>query len=184
MIRALLDRFRYPAQDDVTAVHRMTSRQWSGIARRTPTYLEAYVDHPGGSDRAQARARWLAGGVLGAFPGLRSIHEIGCGAGRNLAELRRLNPDLRLSGEDICHEAVLAARQTLGANVPILEGDLVDEIPVRADVLLSVGVLVHIHPKLLPEVLAKLWRAAMRGLVLVEEPGHGKVAKGPASWGA
>ena len=184
MIRALLDRFRYPRPDDVRAVHRMTSAQWAGIAKRTPTYLEAYRDRPGSDDRAQARARWIAGSILGAFPGVRSVHEIGCGAGRNLAELRRICPDLRLSGEDICPEAVRAARATLGPNAPIFQGDLVDEIPVRADVLLSVGVLVHLHPRLLPEILSKLWRAAMRGLVLVEEWGENEVVKGPASWNA
>ena len=184
----MLARFRrYPDQADVAAVSAMTAAQWRGIAKRTPTYLEGYRDRPGSQDRAQRRAEWIA--ALSVFAEARSVFEIGCGCGRNLAAILRLYPEMAISGCDVCPEALATARATL-PGCPFFSLDLAT-FPVWpmlwnspiAGVALSVGVLVHLHPRLVEYVVPQLLACVGRAIVLVEEDGLGEVAKGPRQWG-
>lgn len=170
----------YPRSDDVNAVARMTARQWAGIARRTVTYAEGYQDRPGSEDRAQRRARWIAAHPI--FRRAGSVLELGCGMGRNLAELGRAYPALRLTGLDVCLEAVDATRRI--ARVGNAEvHDLYDPTPLPpADVVLTCGVLVHLHPGRLDGVLRRILAAARVGVLLIEDEGHDEVVKGPRAW--
>jgi hypothetical protein len=180
---------RYPSFDDAEAVRRMTSEQWRTIAQRTPTYLEGYRDRPGSDDRAQRRANWIAEHVACAAP--LSLAELGCGCGRNLAAVRR-----RLSGPpswafprlligiDISAEAIKEARSVLPGAVLIGADALSIAVLPEADVVLTCGFLDHVPPIDLPGLLHRMLAAARQRLVMVEEPGHGELAKGPRSCGA
>ena len=189
MLSRMLARFRrYPDQADVAAVSAMTAAQWRGIAKRTPTYLEGYRDRPGSQDRAQRRAEWIA--ALPVFAEARSVFEIGCGCGRNLAAIRRRYHEMTAGGCDVSVEALSTAHVALPgcmfffldlATFPVWP--MLVHAPL-ADVALSVGVLVHLHPSVVEHVVPQLLACASRALVLVEEEGHGEVAKGPRQWGA
>src|SRR3990167_10465244 len=98
----------WPRESDADAVAKMTARQWTGISTRTPTYLQCYTDRPGSQDRAQRRAEWIA--ALPVFAEATSVLEVGCGAGRDLAALKRAHPSLVVSGLDINVDALAAAR--------------------------------------------------------------------------
>ena len=189
LLAALRSRLRrYPAPADAEAVRDMTTRQWAGIARRTPTYLAAYRDWPGSDDRAQRRAEWVA--ALPVFRQAETVLEIGCGAGRNLAALRRRHPDLLVYGRDINAEAIAQARATLPeghftmfnlydlATCPSLRKAGVLGI----DVVLAVGVLGHLEPSAVPAVLGWMLSSARQAVVIVDELGAGQVLKGPRAW--
>lgn len=185
LLRAL-DRFRWPRPDDIRAVRRMSARQWAGIATRTDTYLDGYSDRPESNDRAQRRAEWIAG--LAHWPEAASVMEVGCGAGRNLAVLRRHHPALSLLGADICPEAVETARHALPeATIACLNLYEVEDWHEswRADLVLTLGVLSHLEPSVVPGVVQALARRARKGLLFVEHvsPPGGRLLKGPAAWG-
>ena len=187
MLRALKTRLGallYPAERDHAAVVAMTAAQWEGIARRTPTYLEAYIDRPGSTDRAQRRAEWVA--ALPIFAAATRVLEVGCAAGRNLAELHRHHPHLSLAGADINAEALEVARVTV-PSAGLTWCNLYDLghtwTPDPVDIVLTVGVLVHVAPLSLHWIFRQMLAAAPV-LVLVEEIGDGELAKGPRAWGA
>lgn len=187
LLGAIRSRFRrWPRPDDPVGVRRMVTDQWRTIAQRTPTYLLGYRDRPGSADRAQLRSGWIADQIdrLGDF---ESLLELGCGCGRNLAAVRRrmLSPLVpRLAGIDICPEALLAAQSAM----PSADLHCADTLSLRAipeaDVVLTCGFLGHVPPADLAPLLYAMLNAARRRVVMVEEPGHDEVAKGPRAWGA
>ena len=185
----------WPDPNDVEAVARMTAHQWRRAARTKPSYLQGYRDRPGSPDRAQRRAEWIAS--LPIFERAASVTEVGCGCGRTLAALARRHPHLALSGVDISTEALAVAERTLagmrhsgalrGAFTCVDLYDLsrdhvaADAVP-AADVILTVGVLGHLHPQVSVEVMRHLRARARTALVMVEEFGAGEVLKGPRPW--
>lgn len=175
----------WPAQADAQMVRAMTTVQWAGIARRTPTYLTGYRDCPGSQDRAQRRAEWLAD--LPLWDGMSSVLEAGMGCGRNLAALDRQR-GLVPFGADICPEAVDEARTVLpqDARLDVLDLYGVPEWPdaFRADAVLTVAALCHLEPSAVPAVLRALAVRARRALVLLEhfDDRRGLCLKGPRSW--
>jgi SAM-dependent methyltransferase len=162
----------------------MTAAQWECIATRTPTYLEGYRDTPGVGSRAQLRSWWLAG--HGAFSEAKSVLELGCGCGRNLAELRRKYQDMEVSGVDINHEALEECGRILPSgrfeNVDLYH--LYRAPDLRADVIFTVGVLGHLEATGASALITWMRYRAKQAVVLVEEPGYDTIAKGPKSWGA
>ena len=162
-------------------IARATARQWAGIAQRTPTYLAGYQDRPGSQGRAQRRAEWIA--RRPEFAGVREVVELGCGAGRNLAALRRRYPDVKLVGLDINEEGLAAARTALpGGQFHAIDlYDLVPDYVVGADVVLTCGVLSHLHRAGAERVMRAVFAARSR-LLMVEHLGRGEVLKGPWWW--
>lgn len=173
----------WPRESDADAVARMTSAQWRTVSRRTTTYMENYRDKPGSQDRAQRRAAWIA--ALPVFAEATSVLEVGCGAGRNLAALKRAHPSLVVSGLDINMDALAAARTAVPSGL-FSKANLyeMERFP-TADVVLTCGVLVHLHPSRLGAIVARLAAAAKRACVFVEEVGtETALVKGPRQWGA
>ena len=174
---------RWPAQDDIAAVRAMTIRQWEGIARRTPTYLEGYVDRPGSADRAQTRAEWLA--ALPLWNEVGSCLEVGCGAGRNLAALSRRFPGMLLFGVDINAEALAEAKRILPVG-QFERADLYDvadhDLPYEVTAILACGVIGHLEPTGAQALLAWALRQA-RVLVVVDAVSDEiEIEKGPRPW--
>ena len=175
---------RWPRPDDAEAVRRMTAREWATIHERAATYLPTYTDKPGSEDRAQRRAEWLAAQPMWDFR--ESVLELGCGAGRNLAAIQRRWPAIEVGGIDINEAALWEAKrilpggQWMRANLyEVADADL----PARPDVILTSGCLGHLEAT----AVRTLLRWALRQsevVVLLEQPGHGEVLKGPKAWGA
>ena len=159
-----------PTQDDAEGVAQMTAARWVTMPERVWTI---YRTDP----VALARSDWLAG--LPIFRGVRSVLELGCGPGRNLAALRQRYPEMMLRGVDIngaaCEEASGVAWTW--------RADLYEPLNCApADVLLTMGVLIHLRPERVMTLLGEMAQAA-RWLVLVEQVSEGDdVVKGPRAW--
>ena len=184
-LRALVDARRLEPRD-VEQVKATTAAQWRNIGARAPHHLETYwagADDPASYAVAKRRSEWLAG--LAPFRDARSVIELGCNVGRNLFVLTARHPGLVATGVDIDPEAIAFARKRVGAE--LLVGDLYDVNAVLgdrgADVIFTMGVLIHLHPDAIPPVLAAMARRVRSAVVLVEQVSDGDtVVKGPASW--
>ena len=122
---------------------------------------------------------------LEPFKEAKSVIELGCNGGRNPYVLQQRNPGMTLCGVDINADAVEYARARIRGE--FLVGDLYDVETVlaerTADVIFTMGVLIHLHPDTLPPLLAALARRARRFLALVEQVSpDNTVVKGPAGW--
>jgi spore coat polysaccharide biosynthesis protein SpsF len=120
-----------------------------------------------------AGARWVAsnlalfGRVLAATAGVRSVLELGANRGLNLIALRELLPDARLSAVEINAKAVDALRQFSWLDVT--HSSLLDFRPYEtSDFVLVKGVLIHLHPDVLPGVYELLHAASSRYICIVE----------------
>jgi SAM-dependent methyltransferase len=184
-VRALLEGGRLDPRD-VPAVRAATVEQWRTIGERAPRYVDAYwdaVDDPAADTRAKRRSAWLAD--LDVFAGAQSVLELGCNVGRNLWMLTRRHPGLAVAGVDINPEAVALARRHVDGDLFV--GDLYDLAATlgdrRADVVFTMGVLIHLHPDTLPAILREMAARARRAVVLVEQVSeNNRVVKGPARW--
>jgi hypothetical protein len=93
---------------------------------------------------------------------------------------------MALFGIDISAEGIAHARQRVRGE--FLVGDLyrLEELlrGRRVDVIFTMGVLIHLHPRTLPGLLDVMRAHARRALVLVEQvSATNEVVKGPARWG-
>jgi SAM-dependent methyltransferase len=154
--------------------------------RCAPHHAQAYwgrADDSGSDTVEKRRSEWLAG--LEPFRTARSVIELGCGAGRNLYVLQQRYPKMALCGVDINAEAVEFARarvrgEFLVGNLYDLDAVLEDR---KADVVFTMGVLIHLHPDTLPSLLARMAQRTGHWVVLVEQVSpNNAVVKGPASW--
>lgn len=174
------------APDDVERVKAVTAEQWRTLARRSSTYVAGYWDHANDEarrSRTSRRSQWFAG--LPVFAGAESVLELGCGAGRNLYFLQLRYPQLALYGVDISQDAVEHARRHVRGHFWV--GDLYNAKQllerIEVDVIFTMGVLIHLHPPALPELIAELRRHARRHLVFLEQVSEeNEVVKGPAWW--
>jgi SAM-dependent methyltransferase len=182
-LRALLER---PVADpaDVEGVAALTAAHWRGNV--SPRYVQAYWDDAdgGGASAGTRRSEWLAG--LPAVRQAQSVLELGCGPGRNLWVLQRRHPAMALFGIDISAEGIAHARRRVRGE--FLVGDLycLDELlrGRRVDVIFTMGVLIHLHPRTLPRLLEVMRAHAGQALVFVEQvSATNEVVKGPARWG-
>jgi len=171
---------------DVARVRDVTAQQWRTANTRSPHHADAYWAGAGDADGASVarrRSEWLA--ALPAFAGAGSAIELGCNVGRNLWVLQQRFPAMALCGVDIDAEALAQARARVRAEFVL--GDLYDlEATLgerSADIVFTMGTLIHLHPDTLPPLLAALVRRARRAVVLVEQVNaDNAVVKGPASW--
>lgn len=100
-------------------------------------------------------------------PGLATALELGCGRGTNLAAMRRAQPDLVLAGVEANADAAALAKQVSPATV--LVQDALDVVPLtRADLVLTCGFLIHVHPNALSTAYRQLDHLARRYLLVVE----------------
>jgi SAM-dependent methyltransferase len=103
-----------------------------------------------------------------------SFLELGCGAGRNLAELRRQAQDVELSGIDVNAGALEVARRSVAGGA-FSVGSLYDlgEVPDRSvDVVFTTGVLMHVPHERVDAVVQEMLRIARVAVVHSELHGQ------------
>lgn len=97
-----------------------------------------------------------------------SILEFGANIGMNLRAIKLLFPNIEASGIELNETAASQLSEFLGAN-NVFNGSIF-EYPVTktVDVALIKGVLIHIHPEMLPLVYEKLYNASRKYILVCE----------------
>jgi len=105
--------------------------------------------------------------VFSRMAPISSVIEFGCNRGLNLQAIRRIFPDMALTGIDINRKA-LDSLEGLKDFQAINQSILEVEIDQTFDLSIISGVLIHINPDHLPTVYGKLYQATHRYLFLNE----------------
>lgn len=110
----------------------------------------------------------LFGRILRSAPQVRSLVELGCNRGLNLAALNRIDAEFKLTGYEINRSAAQIARDLNVAT--IVEDTILNPVAVDSqfDVSFTKGVLIHIHPSELDKVYDNLYRLSRRYIVVCE----------------
>jgi pseudaminic acid biosynthesis-associated methylase len=143
---------------------RLQTRQlgyWTG------EFGDAYIDRNDG--RLHDLRRPFFEGLLKQIPGTRSVLEVGCNVAWNLKMLGDIDPALTLAGIEPNARAVRMARGRY-PHFDIREGSIF-ALPFEDgcfDIVMTVGVLIHIAPPDLPAALAEMHRVSRRYLLTVE----------------
>lgn len=111
----------------------------------------------------------IAGGLSGQFRPIDDVLELGAGTGANIRALSRLIPRARYTAVELNEEACAVIREHSPAAVVINRSVLeVDVEPAAYDLVLTKGLLIHIHPAKLSTVYRLIHRAARRWILLAE----------------
>jgi pseudaminic acid biosynthesis-associated methylase len=101
-----------------------------------------------------------------AITGARSYFEMGCNAGWNLSAIKRQFPDVTVVGNDINQQA---AHQAQLAGLPVINMlDFAEHVPGKFELVFTAGVLIHIEPEHLQEVMQALIAKSLRWVLAVE----------------
>lgn len=99
--------------------------------------------------------------------GARSVFEMGCNAGWNLSAIRSLCPDVTVAGNDIntraCQQAWAAGLDKVWNTL-----DFKPLFPVKAELVFTAGVLIHIEDEHLTEVMRALVDKSYRWVLAIE----------------
>lgn len=117
---------------------------------------------------AQAASIALLASILPYSPGIESALELGTNRGLNLQSLSILKPELSLHGVEINANAVAALQQAL-PQVTAYHTAIQDFVPPRRyDLVLTMGVLIHLAPETLPNVFRMMDSCAARYVLMYE----------------
>ena len=98
--------------------------------------------------------------------GARSYFELGCNAGWNLSAIRRQFPDVNVVGSDINEQA---SRQAHMARLNVINMlDFTKEVPGTFELVFTAGVLIHIEPEHVKDVMQDLINKSLRWILAVE----------------
>jgi pseudaminic acid biosynthesis-associated methylase len=98
--------------------------------------------------------------------GARSYFELGCNAGWNLSAIRRQFPDVNVVGSDINEQA---SRQAHMARLNVINMlDFIKEVPGKFEMVFTAGVLIHIEPEHLKDVMQDLIAKSLRYVLAIE----------------
>ena len=105
--------------------------------------------------------------------GVQHVLEFGCGAGLNLAALRERFPWLSLTGVDVNNCALKTASERLPhPRHRVLTGSILNGMKIpgveQADLVLSKGLLIHIHPNDLERAYQTLYDSTRRYILVCE----------------
>jgi pseudaminic acid biosynthesis-associated methylase len=105
--------------------------------------------------------------MLRSANNVNSIRELGCNIGLNLLALKRLHPEIELSGYEINE---IAAKEAESLNVAkIVNGTILNKIEEAAvDLTFTAGVLIHINPEHLGAVYDNLVSGSKRYVLVAE----------------
>lgn len=126
-------------------------------------------------ENLEARKEWLED-VFGVLENMghsppKSVFEVGCGAGANLAALREIDPQIERHASEPNHSARQLARYHVSAFLDIdsaAASELWSYNDGEFDMVMTCGVLIHIGPEDLEKSLARIV-ALSKHYVLVAE---------------
>ena len=98
---------------------------------------------------------------------VKSIKEFGCNIGLNLMAIKKLNPDIQLSGIEINEEA---ARKASALKIAEIETrTIIEKLNFElVDMTFTAGVLIHINPNYLAQVYDNLVSNSRRYILVSE----------------
>jgi len=114
------------------------------------------------------RRKYFISKVLDFKP--NSILELGCCGGCNIQYLEEHKNQIDITGVDVSHEAIEYAKQTK-PGYRFINSDITqpfDFLDKKVDVVCSMGVLIHVHPNNINDLLLRMLESSKRGLVLFE----------------
>lgn len=110
----------------------------------------------------------INGGLSGQFRPLNTILELGAGQGANLRALYRLIPEAELTALELNRQAADVLIPTARCR-RVIHASVLEWEPDRTwDLVLTKGLLIHIHPDHLNLVYETIYRAAARWILLCE----------------
>jgi SAM-dependent methyltransferase len=123
-----------------------------------------YFREQEGQPGRTARAEWLAGRIAAYRPA--SVLEVGCGYGKQLRELRRLLPDVPLTGVDFSPSQLAMGERYLGGldGIMLLQGSG-DALPFpdgAFDLVLTSAVILHNPPDVAERIRREVVRVGRR----------------------
>ncbi len=135
---------------------RATDEFWAG------EFGDEYNKRNSGPEMQPARIAMFSK-IMARTPGVESILEVGCNTGENLRALRALGyTDLR--GVEINAKAAKVA----GEIADVEQGSFLEMYQLKRDLVLSAGVLIHIHPDDLDTAYERIYKSALRYILLIE----------------
>jgi pseudaminic acid biosynthesis-associated methylase len=97
--------------------------------------------------------------------GARSAFEVGCNAGWNLSSIREVAPHVQVRGNDINKSA---CEQAAMAGIPVFNQLDFTQIPGGAELVFTAGVLIHIEPEHLEEMMRAIIDKSYRWVLAIE----------------
>jgi len=149
------------------------AQHWAG---KDLKIIQSYWDSP----PATKRSKWFVEQLRNYE--FDSIGEVGFFAGRNLRYIREAFPDKQVSGVEVNPKAVKFAQEKLGSDVRLLCEDLhdLDFVNWEADIIFTSGVLIHVPPETMRNVIeVQIVPAAFKYVMHLEQLGNNEVAAGP-----
>lgn len=99
----------------------------------------------------------------------QSFLDVGCNAGWNLLALRKISADFQMSGIDVNHQALMQAASEGFDVVNCPAKDLPSMSDLQgADMVITSGVLIHVPPVELPDVMQAIVEASGRYVLCIE----------------
>ncbi|MBA3564598.1 MAG: pseudaminic acid biosynthesis-associated methylase [Gammaproteobacteria bacterium] len=135
---------------------------WAG------NFGDAYVER-NNDPRRVARRTALFAKILSRTRGVSRILELGANIGQNLLAIRNLIPDAEFGAVEINEKAIDSLRSI--PNTRIFPESILDFDVNGAgeyDLTLASGVLIHVDPKHLPDVYARLFECSSSYIALME----------------
>ena len=107
--------------------------------------------------------------VLSRTNSVKSVIEFGCNIGMNLKALNELNPNLNLTGIEInkkaCHDLKSKMSYVDVVNRSVTE---IVDYPIKYDLSITKGLLIHINPELLTNVYSNIYNSTNKYILLAE----------------
>lgn len=108
-----------------------------------------------------------------------SVLEVGVCTGRNLKYISEKFPDAMLSGIDV-NSGILAKARAQVPSADIMVKDIYDlKEDKKWDLVFTMGVLIHIHPDGIKDVIKKCTSVSNKYIIHIEQYGDGSVITGP-----
>lgn len=96
-----------------------------------------------------------------------TILEVGCNAGWNLNAIRHCDPSIGLVGVDVCQTALNEAEKS-GHEVYMMGADHIGALAETYDLVFTAGVLIHIPPEQISDVMDAIIAASNRHVLAIE----------------
>ena len=150
---------------------KMQSSHWAG---KDLNVIESYWSSP----PATLRSKWFVEQLKNYQ--FNSIFEIGYFSGRNLKYIEEAFPESSINGLEINKKAVEFAKAKL-PKAELMHMNLHDMHTVnkKYDIVFTSGVLIHVPPDEIPNVLLKCLDLSTGYVMHIESIGKGEVAAGP-----